>query len=191
MTNREIKIINYFIILQFVKFNRTKAHSIFIKYNDIMDKPFESILLFISRDIPDVLKPINNIIINNAISVFNGENGTLLFFEDIDYPKQLKEIIDFPIVIFYNGNLDLFNEKSISVVGTRRPSDVGINNSQRIAKFLANNNITIVSGLAEGVDSITQDYALKLGYNKLISVIGTPISKYYPQKNCNIYKFLI
>ena len=86
-------------------------------------------------------------------------------------------------MIFYNGNLDLFNEKSISVVGTRRPSDVGINNSQRIAKFLANNNITIVSGLAEGVDSITQDYALKLGYNKLISVIGTPISN-ISSKNC-------
>lgn len=65
-----------------------------------------------------------------------------------------------------------------------------IYNAERIAKILMNNQITVVSGLAEGIDYITQYTCADYNYKKLIAVIGTPISKYYPIKNKKLQKYI-
>ena len=191
MQARKNRIINYFIILQLVKSNRSKARNIFLKYYDYIDESFEKCSLILSRDITDLYESINEKIIENANSVFDENiNGKIMYFKDNDFPHQVFMVDECPIVLFYNGNRELLNEKSISVVGTRHPSETGVRNAQRIANFLAHNNITIVSGLAEGVDYITHDEVAKKGYTKLIAVIGTPLRKYYPKKNIELQNYI-
>lgn len=189
--SRNCKIINYFIILQLVKFDRSKARKIFLKFADYLEHPFDEIALILSRDIPNIFELINDNIKINAESVLDTEkNGNIIYYEDFDAPTNIFSTTESPIVVFYQGNKQLLYEKSISVVGTRRPTEKGVYNAERIAKFLMNNQITVVSGLAEGIDYITQYTCADYNYKKLIAVIGTPISKYYPIKNKKLQEYI-
>ncbi|MFP3594734.1 DNA-processing protein DprA, partial [Chryseobacterium sp. SIMBA_038] len=70
-------------------------------------------------------------------------------------------------------------------VGSRKVSDLGVRRARKISKFLVENNITVVSGLAEGVDATAHKTAIELG-GHTIAVIGTPLDKYFPAANKNL-----
>jgi DNA processing protein len=92
-----------------------------------------------------------------------------------------------PSTIFYRGNRELFNNPRLAIVGTRKPSEQGIENTIKIAKFLVQNNVVIVSGLARGIDSVAHETAIKNG-GATIAVIGTSIDKCYPPENADLQK---
>ncbi len=191
MNKREQKICNYFLILQLTKYNRITAKNLFMKYIHLLDKPFQDCIFDFSYDDKKILLKYSDEMISNSYSVLNNNlNGEILYVEDDTYPQKFRNIENFPVCIFYKGNIELLNYKSISVVGTREPSKVAIENSKRLSKFLMSNSIVIVSGLAKGVDGITHQFALDHDYNKLIGVVGTPISKYYPKENTHIQKYI-
>ena len=130
----------------------------------------------------------------NAESVLDEKkNGKILFFKDKEYnlAKYNKRKTMLPPVLFYKGNIKLLEEKSISVVGTRNPTELGKYNTKRISEILIKNEITIVSGLAKGIDKIAHDTARKREYRKLIGVIGTPLSKFYPKENIDLQEYII
>lgn len=105
-----------------------------------------------------------------------------IFFDSKNYPSQLREIPDFPPVIYARGNTDLLREKlAIGVVGSRRPSPYGLSKTSKIIGELAN-YFVVVSGLAMGIDSAAHLACLKAG-GKTIAVLGTPIDKIYPSSN--------
>lgn len=102
---------------------------------------------------------------------------------DSDYPTLLKNIYDPPLILFYRGSLTpgkLF--RNFAVVGTRRPSNYGKLMADRISEQIAENGFLIVSGLANGIDSIAHKAALKKG-KPTVAVMGTAIDNIYPAVN--------
>lgn len=99
-----------------------------------------------------------------------------------DYPQLLANTPDAPPYLFVKGDLQLLNEKSVCVVGSRNASLEGIRNTERIVKSLIKRNVVVNAGLAKGIDTATHSTAIKNG-GKTIAVIGTPINQYYPKEN--------
>jgi len=109
-------------------------------------------------------------------------NFGIRVFGSIDYPEKLRDAV-YPIeLLYYKGNWDLTHTCGVAVVGTRKPSSEGIKRCQKLSKQLVDSGLTVISGLAEGIDTIAHTTAIEAGGNT-ISVIGTPITDYYPAKN--------
>ena len=85
-------------------------------------------------------------------------------------------------VFYYRGDLDLMASRRVSVVGTRNPSERGALAARRIADALAKRDVTVVAGLAKGIDTEAMTEAIAQG-GHVIGVIGTPIDRYYPAEN--------
>lgn len=105
-----------------------------------------------------------------------------LYKEDQNYPLLLGQISDPPAVLYCRGNLALLNTFCIGVVGTRKASDYGQQACRDIAGTLASNGITIVSGLAIGIDAIAHHAALE-NHGNTIAVLGTGIENLWPKEN--------
>lgn len=99
-----------------------------------------------------------------------------------EYPERLRDA-DHPVeMLYYRGNWELVDTPAVAVVGTRAPSEEGVENAARIAKSLVKHGYTVVSGLAKGIDKAAHTATLEAGGNT-IAVIGTPIFEYYPKEN--------
>lgn len=102
-----------------------------------------------------------------------------------DYYNKLnaKEKKNIPKELFYSGDFSLLlNGRKVSIIGARKASELGKKRARFISNFLVDNEITIVSGLAEGIDTIAHLSAIDRG-GKTIGVVGTPINQYFPIKN--------
>ncbi|ELV3374374.1 DNA-protecting protein DprA [Enterobacter cloacae] len=99
-----------------------------------------------------------------------------------EYPEKLRDARHPLEVLYYQGWWDLVNTRSVAVVGSRKVSEEGARRTRRLVKCLVEDGFTIVSGLAEGVDTNAHQTALALG-GKTIAVIGTPLSHNYPKQN--------
>ena len=99
-----------------------------------------------------------------------------------EYPDKLRDA-DHPVeMLYYRGNWELVDTPAVAVVGTRNPSDEGAINAARIAKSLVKHDITVVSGLAKGIDAVAHRTALEEG-GRTIAIIGTPLFESYPKEN--------
>jgi len=105
-----------------------------------------------------------------------------LTWEDSDYPRKLKEIEQSPPLIYMKGEVIPEDDWAIAVVGTRTVSPYGQQVAAELGAFLAHQGITLVSGLARGVDSIAQQAALKAG-GRTISVLAHGLDRVYPPEN--------
>jgi DNA processing protein len=109
-------------------------------------------------------------------------NILILTIKDDSYPQALKEIFAPPPVIYVKGQLDVFKNHGIAVVGMRQPGTYGKNATEHIVKDLVLHNIVIVSGLALGIDSLAHKACLDHG-GKTVAVLGSGIDKIYPASN--------
>lgn len=98
---------------------------------------------------------------------------------DPEYPPRLKEIYDYPPLLYARGALVPEDECAVAVVGTRRPSVYGKQVAEEITTELARNRITIISGLAAGIDSTAHRAALQAG-GRTIAVAGCGLDMVYP-----------
>lgn len=112
----------------------------------------------------------------------NSNNIKIITIQDEEYPVNLKNIYDKPIILFAKGNLNLLNNKSVSIVGCRNCSLYGKNVAKKLAYALAKNNFTIISGLAKGIDKNAHIGALEASGNT-IAVIGNGLDNVYPYEN--------
>lgn len=101
-----------------------------------------------------------------------------------DYPRRLKEIDQPPPVLFIKGNLHHQDDWAVAIVGTRQNSAYGRQLTEELASFLAVNHITVVSGLARGIDIIAHEAALKAG-GRSIAVLGCGVDQIYPPEHRN------
>ena len=99
-----------------------------------------------------------------------------------EYPAELKKIAEPPTVLFYQGNYELANQKSVAIVGTREPSASGRNTAFEFGYRLAEKGFVIVSGGAEGIDSHAHKGALQSG-GTTIGVLGGGLNHRYLPKN--------
>ena len=115
-----------------------------------------------------------------------GEMGVhALTWHDDAYPPRLKEFTDKPPVLFVRGELTPDDERSIAVVGTRRATPYGREMAQRLASDLARAGVTVVSGLARGIDGIAHRAALDAD-QRTIAVMGHGIDKVYPPEHSGL-----
>ena len=109
----------------------------------------------------------------------------VLTWNDQDYPSRLKEIYDYPPVLYVRGSLLPEDEWCLAVVGTRRATVYGRQVTGEMVADLAQSRITIVSGLAKGVDTIAHQSALDTG-GRSIAVFGCGLDIVYPAENANL-----
>ncbi|MDX2267253.1 MAG: DNA-processing protein DprA [Bryobacter sp.] len=114
----------------------------------------------------------------------------LLCWTDEAYPDRLREIYDPPFLLYARGNLALLTEPSIAVVGTRRPSPYGTIATERLSADLAQAGLTIVSGMARGIDTAAHKAALTGGGNT-IAVLGCGADLVYPAENKKLAEEII
>ncbi|MFC3928928.1 DNA-processing protein DprA [Streptococcus caprae] len=107
---------------------------------------------------------------------------------DAEYPLELKQIYNPPVLLFYKGNLDLLTHKKLAVVGSRQASEMGIESVKKIIPELGN-QFVIVSGLARGIDTAAHIATLKNG-GATIGIIGCGLDVYYPKENQRLQDFL-
>lgn len=105
---------------------------------------------------------------------------------DEDFPPLLKKIYDPPLVLYVLGQFDEKDKYSIAVVGTRQPTNYGKIQAEKIVADLVAQNITVVSGLARGIDSIAHSSALK-NNGRTIAVIGSGLDVIYPAENKKLF----
>ncbi len=115
---------------------------------------------------------------------------TILTWEDDLYPPRLKEIDQPPPVLYLRGSLSKEDTWAVAVVGTRRVSAYGRQVAEEIASYLASNGVTVVSGLARGVDSFAHQAALKAG-GRTLAVLGCGVDQVYPPEHRQLAEKII
>ena len=122
---------------------------------------------------------------------FQDKNIKIVTYNDENYPQFLKHIPDFPLALFYKGNLENIDYNySLAVVGSRRASTDAQNGLYKILSNFKNSNITIVSGLAYGIDATAHKASLDNNI-KTLGVIGSGLDFYYPAQNKYLYDKIV
>jgi DNA processing protein len=113
-----------------------------------------------------------------------------LFLTDKDYPKRLLNCYDSPTLLYYKGEADLNASKIIAIIGTRSQTDYAKQVTDKLVKELTAQNVTVISGLAFGVDAIAHKAAIK---NNLptIGVLGHGLDQIYPSEHSGLAKDII
>ena len=114
----------------------------------------------------------------------------VLTYWDKSYPQRLKKIYDAPVMLFYKGDVTVLQTDSLGVVGTRNPSEYGKMVTEKFCRELVKYNMTIVSGLARGIDTVAHRTVVKNG-GKTIAVLGCGLDQIYPPENKNLAKHVI
>ncbi|MFO1414688.1 MAG: DNA-processing protein DprA [Burkholderiales bacterium] len=106
----------------------------------------------------------------------------LVTWDDADYPGALLELGFAPPVLFFRGRRELLNRPALAIVGSRSASAQGLDNARAFARALSDAGLTIVSGLAAGVDAAAHEGALA-GAGSTLAVVGTGLDRVYPAQN--------
>jgi DNA processing protein len=118
----------------------------------------------------------------SQLSKINSIGGRIITLWDKNYPDLLKKIYDPPVFLFTLGDFSASDAYSIAIVGTRTASPYGISMAEKFSHEIAAQGITVVSGLARGIDTIAHSFALRAG-GRTIAVIGSGLDKIYPPEN--------
>ncbi|MFY0660303.1 MAG: DNA-processing protein DprA [Shimia sp.] len=106
-----------------------------------------------------------------------------LFFEDADYPALLKEIPDAPPMLWCLGDTRFLNTPTVAIIGARNASSLGMRMAKRLAADLGDAGLTVVSGLARGIDATAHEASLDTG---TIAVYAGGLNRPYPSKNIDL-----
>ena len=120
--------------------------------------------------------------IDKEIMLISKAGAEVLTVFDKGYPENLKNIYDPPMVLYVKGSIRKEDELSISIVGSRKCTYYGMNMADKIAGQLAAACVTIVSGLARGIDTSAHKGALK-AKGRTIAVLGSGLGNIYPAEN--------
>src|ERR1700730_14378424 len=111
----------------------------------------------------------------------------LLNWDEPEYPQRLLEIYDPPPLLYVRGDPSVLNRHSISMVGTRRPTPYGNQVAERLGRDLAERGLTIVSGMARGIDSSSQQGACRALHGATVGVLGTGVDVIYPKEKRKLF----
>ena len=124
---------------------------------------------------------------DSALALAAQHGHGLLTCEDEDYPELLSAIADPPVVLWTQGDRRLLRTPAVAVVGSRNALPVSLQVAHDLARDLSRAGLTIVSGMARGVDSAAHAGALAAG-GRTIAVIGSGLLKVYPRRNTELAK---
>jgi DNA processing protein len=109
---------------------------------------------------------------------------------DDGYPANLRVIYNLPPFLFYRGHLEREDARSVAVVGTRGASEEGIERARKMASLLTQHKVTVLSGLARGIDTAAHEETLACG-GRTIAVLGTGILRCYPKENAGLAERIV
>lgn len=127
-------------------------------------------------------KGLKNIDIENELRLIEKHKVKIITLNDKDYPVNLKSIYDPPFLFYLKGKLLFKDNISIAIVGTRKATVYGKMVAEKISRELSKMDITVVSGLARGIDTVAHKGALTEG-GRTIAVLGNGLSVTYPKEN--------
>ncbi len=104
---------------------------------------------------------------------------------DAEYPARLGQIYDPPLALYVRGTLQARDEQSVAIVGSRRTTHYGLETAERLAFQLAQNGVTVISGLARGIDTAAHKGALK-GSGRTLGVLGGGLDCMFPPENAEL-----
>ncbi len=127
--------------------------------------------------------------VRREIEAIQEKNCRIVLLTDSEYPELLREISDPPPFLYVRGNLSNCT-KNIAVVGSRSPTRYGIFTAKRLCEELASLDMTVVSGLARGIDTAAHIGALS-GKGKTVAVLGSGLERIYPSENTKLFQKII
>lgn len=123
--------------------------------------------------------------LDKYLSFMQKNNIEIITCNDSKYPHKLKELNDTPILIYAKGNTNLLHTTSVAIIGCRNGSEYGKTVAKKMSYELAKKNITIVSGLAKGIDAYSHTGTL-LANGKTVAVLGNGLDTIYPNENVEL-----
>ncbi|WXR61843.1 DNA-processing protein DprA [Peptostreptococcaceae bacterium AGR-M142] len=159
-------------------------------FKDIDDEQLKKLIK--SKKAYDELKKIKNskLYMDDLYEEYDKNSIKIITISSALYPKYLKEIYNKPYVLTYRGNANLLNNFSIAIVGSRKASNYGFECAKKFAKELSEKEITVISGLALGIDSVSH----RNSYNecgRTIAVLGSALDYIYPKQNKILFDEII
>ncbi len=116
--------------------------------------------------------------------------GRVITLKDEEYPKRLRDIYDPPALLYVRGELKKEDELAVSIVGSRKTTPYGRWFTEKVSQELARYGVTIVSGMARGIDSLAHWGAIS-GGGRTIAVLGCGVDVIYPSENRNLFAKII
>ncbi len=128
--------------------------------------------------------------VERELSLLKEVGGKIVTIKDDDYPNRLKDIYDPPALLYVRGELRREDELAVAIVGSRKTSPYGRWITEKIGQDLARHGVTVVSGMARGIDSVAHKGALQ-GGGRTIAVLGCGVDVIYPSENRNLFHEII
>ena len=128
--------------------------------------------------------------ISQMVEQAQGDGIWLTTVLDDDYPVNLRTIFNLPPFLFVRGELREDDARSVAVVGTRAPTSEGLARARTMSKLLAENGVTVLSGLARGIDTAAHEACLAAG-GRTIAVLGSGIRRTYPPENRGLAEMIV
>jgi DNA processing protein len=138
----------------------------------------------------NVLKTRQSTDLDKLVENIRRKGIQVLTRDDETYPARLKEIDQPPPVLYVRGSIQDEDTWAVAIVGTRRVTVYGRQVTEEVSRFLAINGVTVVSGLARGVDAIAHDSALKAS-GRTFAVLGSGVDRIYPPENLSMAEKII
>lgn len=121
----------------------------------------------------------------------NDEEIDLLTWDDDRFPSNLRSLHDAPFILFVRGTLTADDVRAIAIVGSRQSTDESVNLAEMLGREFANRKVTVVSGLAEGVDTAAHQGTLTIKNGRTIAVLGSGIRVIHPRSNSELAERII
>jgi DNA processing protein len=162
------------------------ASALFLDFNSVRKK------MKTTRSFPNapVISSEIDKAVNNEMETAAKNGITHCFFTDDDYPKRLLRCNDAPYMFCYKGSNQFNKEKTLAIVGTRNATSYGKDAVRRIVSDLSSQNISIISGLAIGIDTFAHEAALDFRLHT-VGVMGSGLGNIYPSSNHKLAKRMI
>lgn len=154
----------------------------------LTNEQFKAILT--SEEFNKMALCLNESYLNNFLVDYEKDGVELVTFNNPNYPYKLKEISSPPLCLYCKGDISLLNSECFAVVGTRGVTDYGVVSTKQYCKALCEVGLTIVSGLAVGVDALAHKTALE-NNGKTIAVLAGGFKHIYPATNYNLARDIL
>ena len=195
MYNKTEKILMWLTTFDFMSYKKAKMvienFENLSDFFDNLDINKNILLKIFSQEEYSELKANNNFLyIDRCIENYEKLGIKVVTCKSDTYPELLLEIGSFPILLYCKGDVSLLESECLGVVGTRRATKYGVTMGEKMVKDVAVNKITIVSGLAEGIDTVAHKACLEVG-GKTIAVLGGGLLNIFPSSNIKLAEVIV
>jgi DNA processing protein len=152
------------------------------KIFQLKEKEFAKIKEIGPKIAPKIVRSIKETDIKEELGLIKKHGVKVMTFLDENYPKNLKNIYAPPVVLYVKGEIMPQDDVAIAIVGSRLASFYGIQTAERFGFELGSRGITIISGLARGIDSSAHKGALK-AKARTLAILGSGIARIYPEEH--------